>query len=158
MKKTAFLLFFCITAFSISFSQTKKQESIKELIHITGNDSMMNKMIDGMVPAMTNQMLSEVKDSTAKARSVEIMKIAMETAKELAPKMSVLMTSYYDKYFTESEINDFLAFYKSSTGKKSISLMPQMMNDMMGEMMNNYIPEMKKSMQTRMEEAFKTKK
>ena len=67
MKKTAFLLFICITTFTFSFSQTK-QESIKELIHITGNDSMMNKMIDGMVPTMTNQMLSEIKDSTAKVR------------------------------------------------------------------------------------------
>ena len=158
MKKTAFLLFICITAFTSVFSQTKKQESINELIHITGNDSMMNKMIDGMVPAMTKQMLSEVKDSTAKARAAEIMKIAMETARELAPKMNVLMTSFYDKYFTESEINDFLTFYKTPTGQKSISLMPQMMKDMMGEMMTNYIPEMKKTMKVRMDEYIKKEK
>jgi hypothetical protein len=107
---------------------------------------------------MTNQMLSEIKDSTAKVRSAEMMKIAMETAKELAPKMNVLMTSFYDKYFTEIEINDFLTFYKSPTGQKSISIMPQMMNDMMGEMMKNYIPEMKKTMKTRMDEYIKKEK
>jgi uncharacterized protein len=122
------------------------------------NDSMMNKMIDAMIPTMTNQMLSEIKDSTAKVRSVEMMKIAMETAKELAPKMNVLMTSFYDKYFTESEINDFLTFYRSPTGQKSISIMPQMMKDMMGEMMTNYIPEMKKTMKTRMDEYIKKEK
>jgi hypothetical protein len=115
-------------------------------------------MIDGMVPTMTNQMLSEIKDSTAKVRSVEMMKIAMETARELSPKMNVLMTSFYDKYFTESEINDFLVFYKSPTGQKSISIMPQMMKDMMGEMMTNYIPEMKKTMKVRMDEYIKKEK
>jgi hypothetical protein len=157
MKKTAFLLFFSITAFTSSFSQTK-QAAINELIHAMKNDSMMNKMIDAMIPTMTNQMLSEIKDSTAKVRSAEMMKIAMETAKELAPKMNVLMTSFYDKYFTEIEINDFLTFYKSPTGQKSISIMPQMMNDMMGEMMKNYIPEMKKTMKTRMDEYIKKEK
>jgi hypothetical protein len=157
MKKTAFLLFFCITTFTTSFSQTK-QASINELIHVMKNDSMMNKMIDAMIPTMTNQLFSELKDSTAKARSAEMMKIAMETAKELAPKMNVLMTSFYDKYFTESEINDFLTFYKSPTGRKSISIMPQMMNDMMGEMMKNYIPEMKKTMKARMDEYIKKEK
>jgi hypothetical protein len=157
MKKTTLLVIFCITAFTTSFSQTK-QAAINELIHAMKNDSMMNKMIDAMIPTMTNQMLSEIKDSTAKVRSAEMMKIAMETAKELAPKMNVLMTSFYDKYFTESEINDFLTFYKSPTGQKSISIMPQMMNDMMGEMMKNYIPEMKKTMKTRMDEYIKKEK
>jgi len=157
MKKTALLVIFCITAFTTSFSQTK-QAAINELIHAMKNDSMMNKMIDAMIPTMTNQLFSELKDSTAKARSAEMMKIAMETAKELAPKMNVLMSSYYEKYFTENEINDFLTFYKSPTGQKSISIMPQMMNDMMGEMMKNYIPEMKKTMKTRMDEYIKKEK
>jgi len=157
MKKTTLLVIFCITAFTFSFSQTK-QAAINELIHVMKNDSMMNKMIDGMIPAMTNQLFSELKDSTAKARSAEMMKIAMETAKELAPKMNVLMSSYYEKYFTENEINDFLTFYKSPTGQKSISVMPQMMNDMMGEMMKNYIPEMKNTMKVRMDEYIKKEK
>jgi hypothetical protein len=157
MKKTAFLLFFCITAFTTSFSQTK-QAAISELIQVMKNDSMMNKMVDAMIPTMTNQLFSELKDSTAKVRSTEMMKIAMVTAKELAPKMNVLMTSFYDKYFTESEINDFLTFYKSPTGRKSISIMPQMMNDMMSEMMKNYIPEMKKTMKVRMDEYIKKEK
>ncbi len=157
MKKTAFLLFFCFTAFTASFSQTK-QAAISELIQVMKSDSMMNKMIDAMIPAMTNQMLSQVKDSTAKVRSTEIMKIAMETTKELAPKMNIMIASYYEKYFTESEINDFLAFYKSPTGQKSINLMPQMMNDMMGDMMKNYIPEMQKTMKIRVEEYLKKQK
>ena len=148
MKKVIFLFFLCISLAANGYSQTK-QESIKELIHIMKNDSMINKMIDGMIPAMVNQM--QMKDSTAKARSMEIAKMAMESAKEALPKMMDQMTASYDRYFTEQDIKDFITYYKSPAGQKYISVMPEMMKDIMGNMMKNFIPEMKKSMEAKME-------
>ena len=108
-----------------------------------------------MVPAMATQMQSEMKDSTAKARSEEVMKIAMETVKDLSPKLTDMMASIYEKYYTEKEINDFLVFYKSPTGQKSINIMPQIMKEMMGDMMKNYIPEMQKTLKARIGDAYK---
>ena len=157
MKKSALLLLLCISVFTNGYARTK-QEAIKELIHVMKNDSMINKMIDAMVPAMATQMQSEMKDSTAKARSGEVMKIAMETVKDLSPKLTDMMASIYEKYYTEKEINDFLVFYKSPTGQKSINIMPQIMKEMMGEMMKNYIPEMQKTLKARIGEAYKSKK
>jgi len=157
MKKTLFLLLLSISVFTNGYSRTK-QEAVKELIHVMKNDSMINKMIDAMIPAMATQMQSEMKDSTAKARSEEVMKIAMKTVKELSPKLTDMMTSIYEKYYTESEINDFLVFYKSPTGQKSINIMPQIMKEMMDDMMKNYIPEMQKTLKARIGDAFKTKK
>jgi hypothetical protein len=150
MKKTIFLLLFSVCFFSGAFAQSK-QESIKELIHIMKNDSMANQMFDAMIPSMVNQMQSQVKDSTAQARSLEIAKIAMESAKEMMPKMMDEMAASYDKYFTEQEIKDFITFYKTPAGQKYISVMPEMMKDMMGNMMKNSIPEMRKSMEAKME-------
>lgn len=157
MKKTLFLLLLSISVFTNGYSRTK-QEAVKELIHVMKNDSMINKMIDAMVPAMATQMQSEMKDSTAKARSGEVMKIAMETVKELSPKLTDMMAAIYEKYYTEKEINDFLVFYKSPTGQKSISIMPQIMKEMMDDMMKNYIPEMQKTLKARMGDALKPKK
>ena len=157
MKKTIFLLLFSVCFFSGAFAQSK-QESIKELIHIMRNDSLMNKTIDAMIPSMVNQMQSEKKDSTGKARTMEVAKIAMESVKEMMPKMMDEMAVSYDKYFTEQEINDFIAFYKSPSGQKYISVMPEMMKDMMGNMMKNYLPAMKKSMEAKMEEFKKKEK
>jgi hypothetical protein len=114
------------------------------------NDSMINKTIDGMIPAMVNQM--QMKDSTAKARSMEVAKMAMESAKEALPKMMDQMTASYDKYFTEQDIRDFITFYKSPAGQKYISVMPEMMKDIMGNMMKNFIPDMKKSMEAKMKQ------
>jgi len=157
MKRTVFAFFLCFAVFAGVFSQTK-QESIKELIHIMKNDSMINKTIDAMVPSMVNQMQSQLKDSTARARSVEIMKAAMESAKELAPKITEEMVVIYDKYFTEKEISDFIVFYKSPSGQKYISVMPEIMKDLMGDMMKNYIPEMQKSLKAKLELAEELKK
>jgi len=155
MKKSIFLLLFSVCFFSGVFAQSK-QESIKELIHILKNDSMMNKTMDAMIPAMVNQM--QLKDSTAKARSMEIATMAMESAKETLPKMMDQMTASYDKYFTEQEIKDFITFYKTPAGQKYISVMPEMMKDIMGNMMKNFIPDMKKSMEAKMEELKKKEK
>ncbi|MEI7503134.1 MAG: DUF2059 domain-containing protein [Paludibacter sp.] len=157
MKKPLFLLLLCISIFTNANARTK-QEAVKELIHVMKNDSMINKMIDAMVPAMATQMQSEMKDSTAKARSEEVMKIAMETVKDLSPKLTDMMASIYEKYYTEKEINDFLVFYKSPTGQKSINIMPQIMKEMMGEMMKSYIPEMQKTLKARIGEFSKSKK
>ena len=82
---------------------------------------------------------------------MEVAKIAMESAKEMMPKMLDEMAASYDKYFTEQEIKDFITFYKTPAGQKYISVMPEMMKDMMGNMMKNSIPEMRKSMEAKME-------
>jgi hypothetical protein len=37
----------------------------------------------------------------------------------------------YNNYFTETELKDLIAFYQSSTGKKSISVMPQLFAESM---------------------------
>ena len=35
----------------------------------------------------------------------------------------------YDKYFTADEIKDLIVFYKTATGKKSLKIMPQLLQD-----------------------------
>jgi uncharacterized protein len=157
MQKSIFLLLLSVCYFTGAFAQSK-QESIKELIHILRNDSMMNKTMDAMIPTMINQMQSQMKDSTAKARSTEIAKMAMESAKEALPKMMDQMTASYDKYFTEQDIKDFITFYKSPAGQKYISVMPEMMKDIMGNMMKNFLPDMRKSMEAKMEALKKKEK
>ena len=151
MKKTVFVLFLCISVFTNGFSQTK-QESIKELFHIMKNDSMMNKMLDSMVPTMVGQMQSQMQDSVARAKSIDIMNVSMQTVKGFVPQMMDDMALIYDKYFTEKEIKDFIVFYKSPSGQKYLSLSPEIMKEFMGTMMQKYMPEMQKAMKAKMEE------
>jgi uncharacterized protein len=47
--------------------------------------------------------------------------------RELAEK---IMLETYDKYFTEAEVKDLIAFYKTSTAQKFIRLLPQITAEM----------------------------
>jgi len=154
MKKGLLVLFLCISVFTNGFSQTK-QESIKELFHIMKNDSMMNKMLDSMVPAMAGQMQSEMKDSVAIAKSAEIMNISMQAVKGFIPQMMDDMALIYDKYFTKKEIKDFIVFYKSTSGQKYLNLTPQIMSEFMGTMMQKYMPEMQRAMKEKLKSSDK---
>lgn len=158
MKKSIFLLLFSVCFFSAAFAQTTKQKSIKELFLIMKNGSMMNKMLDSMVPAMANQMKSQVKDSVARAKSIDIMNVSMETAKGFFPRMMDDMALIYDKYFTEKEIKDFIVFYKSPSGQKYLNLSPVIMKEFMGTMMQKYLPEMQTAIKTKIEELKKPDK
>ena len=48
--------------------------------------------------------------------------------RELAEKV---MLETYDKYFTEAEVKDLIAFYKTSTAQKFIRLVPQISAEML---------------------------
>jgi len=107
-----------------------------------------------MVPGMLNQMQGQLKDSTARARSKEMMISTMQIAKEISKKMlNEDMVASYDKYFTQNEINDFILFYKSPSGQKFILVTPDIQKDMMTAMMQKYMPEIQKTIKAKMDES-----
>jgi uncharacterized protein len=154
MKKVILVLMFCLPVLMIKgFSQTK-QESIKQLFSLMKQDSMADKMFSSMIPAMRSQMKSQFpKDSIANARSNEMMKTITQTAKEITKKMiDEDMVGLYDKYFSQGEINDYIAFYKTPSGQKMITLMQDITKELMMIMMQKYLPEMQKAIKAKMEE------
>jgi uncharacterized protein len=151
MKKVVFLLMFCLPVWMSVFSKTK-QESIKELFHLMGQDSTIDEMFNSVVPILSNQIQGQIKDSTERASSEEVMKSAMQTITNTYKKMmGEDMVALYDKYFSKEEINDFVVFYKSPSGQKMIKVEPQIGKDLMTIMMQKYMPKMLKDMQTKTE-------
>jgi uncharacterized protein len=157
MKKLVLVLMICIPSL-MSYSQTK-QESIKELFHIMQQDSLMDKTFSSMVPAMMEQMKSQhpIKDSLANARSNEMMKSTMKATRVILKKMMDNdMVTLYDKYFSQKEINDYIAFYKSDSGKKFIKVTPDLSKDLMMIMMQKYVPEIQNTIKEQFEEMKKS--
>jgi hypothetical protein len=153
MKNVVLFLMICILSLT-GYSQTK-QESIKELFHVMQQDSTMEKMFSSMIPSMMNQMKSQfpVKDSLANARSNELLKSTMQTIKIITKKMmDEDMVALYDKYFSQNEINDYIAFYKSPSGQKFINVSPFITKDLMMIMMQKYMPEIQKMAKAKAEE------
>jgi len=159
MKKIVLVFMVCLPLLMTnSFSQTKP-ESIKELLNLMQQDSIMDKMFGSMIPSMMNQMKSQfpVKDSLANVRSNEIMNSTMQTVKDISKRMKDEdMVALYDKYFSQNEINDFIAFYKSPSGQKFINVTPDLQKDLMMIMMQKYIPEIQKTIKLKIEELKKS--
>lgn len=147
LKKIILVVLICAAAAINCYSQTK-QESIKELFHLMKQDSLMDNAFTSMIPTM----LSQIKDSTARVHSNEMMNSARQTVLEMTKKMiNEDVVVLYDKYFSQNEINDFIAFYKSPSGRKLINASTDIQKDLMKIMMQKYIPEIQKSMKAKSE-------
>jgi uncharacterized protein len=82
--------------------------------------------ISGLTPAQRQKMTAEAKDFAWFSRTFRERLQQRINFKEFVEKMSYPL---YDKYFTESELKDLISFYKSTTGKKTLSVMPALLND-----------------------------
>ena len=151
MKKVILISMFCFVAFINGYSQTK-QESIKELFHAMQTDTLMDKMFSSMIPGMLKQMQNQMTDSVSRARSEEMMTSVMQTMKEITKKLiNEDMVGIYDKYFTQNEINDYISFYKTPSGKKFINVTPDIQKDLMSVMMKKYMPEIQNSIKAKID-------
>lgn len=128
MKKTALLLFCCVSITLNSYSQTK-HESIKELFHLMQKDSIIDRTISSMLPTLFKMEQQKNPSLTAHAKDSIVNRLLL--AKELSAKIQNEEIALYDKYFTQEEIADLIAFYKSPSGKKLIEITPKIQNDLM---------------------------
>lgn len=149
MKKTVFVLFLCISGFTSGFSQTK-QESIRELFHIMRNDSVTKKVFESIMPAFTSK--SENMDPTQRAKQNEKIAIMMEKIKVLKSKLDEELVLMYDKYFSQQEISDLIAFFKSPSGQKYVKVRPEITKEMIMKVMQKYLPEMQKGNKDKVDE------
>ncbi|HYP50839.1 MAG TPA: DUF2059 domain-containing protein, partial [Pyrinomonadaceae bacterium] len=105
-------------------------------------------------PKIMLSLLEEDKNLT-QAQKQELKKSADEMAgrvnqrnREFLQKLNLpqmvedISYSLYDKYFTENELRDLIAFYKSPTGQKTISVMPSLMTDVMTDVQKVFLPKM----------------
>ena len=140
----------CSSAKAQTEIKPEKRALIKELYLATKADKMAESFTNIILTQMERDLpktLSEMPEMTdLKRRDREqAQKVMFETSarvlarfKELIPErinfaevMEQMFYPLYDKFFTEDELKDLVAFYKSPTGQKSIGIMPQLLQDAM---------------------------
>ena len=138
----------CSSANAQSEIKPEKRALIKELYLATKADKMAETFTNAILTQMERDLpkvlseLPEIKDLKSKEGKhspetvVEIAARVLARFKELVPErinfaevMEQMFYPIYDKFFTEEELKDLVAFYKSPTGQKSIGVMPQLMQD-----------------------------
>jgi hypothetical protein len=137
----------------------EKRALIKELFEVTGLtqtvNSMMNMMIEQSereLPSILSQSNSRNQNMTPEERAAREQKVRETTARvnkkfrEALQRLNYMQAieddtaSIFDKHFTESELKEWIAFYKSPIGKKMVQLMPVMMSESMEKINKNLLP------------------
>lgn len=98
-----------------------------EIVTATGATALFNPLIAGVVEQAKNLFLQQ-----NPALSKDLNEIATKMRADLAPRMSELngaVAKIYATHFTEQELKDLLAFYKSPVGKKLIAQQPNVADD-----------------------------
>jgi hypothetical protein len=102
---------------------------------------MMQQIIaqDAASKRMTPQQRkkAESKVNQASARMIQRLRDELPQKINYAELIEQLSYSLYDKYFTEEELQDLIAFYQSPTGKLVMPNIMKLVNDIVQEEMKN---------------------
>ncbi|PZO38490.1 MAG: hypothetical protein DCF19_16330 [Pseudanabaena frigida] len=136
----------------------EKKALIKELLEITEASKNAQQIMDSMVrsefPKLASAVLKgapfldsdrpEVQKQFSEVLSRMASKYRDRVIKKIDVNQLIEQVSYpiYDKYFNEDELRDIIGFYKSSTGKKAIAMMPQIFSDSISRTNEILLPKM----------------
>jgi len=115
----------CLALADASRAQTPSPSALataKELVTLKGGAAMFDPLIPGVIETAKNQFLP-----TNPNLSGPLNEVAAQLHKEYAPKRAELLdlvAKIYAQHFTEAELKDIVAFYKTSAGKKMITQEP----------------------------------
>ncbi|AZA47180.1 DUF2059 domain-containing protein [Chryseobacterium carnipullorum] len=102
---------------TLVFSQTSEAK-VRELIKVMGADKMA---ISGM-----QQQMQEIKKNSPNISDEFFNEFVAEVTTD---RITEVYIPIYAKYYTESEIDELIKFYKSPVGKKTISVLPDIMKE-----------------------------
>lgn len=129
----------------------EKRALIKELLAVTNATKNAEEIMDSMFAQMREDLLRvltqtmENEGSLTDAQRAEMRQQIFASAQRSADKfrerfkqrvnfpelVEEVSLEVYDKYFSEAELRDLIAFYKTPTGRKSIELTSQLFTESM---------------------------
>jgi hypothetical protein len=99
----------------------------KELLEIKGAQNMLGPIVPGVVETAKNSLM-QANPNLVK----DINEVATQLRTEMAPRSSEVIQNFvvlYAQRFTEAELKQIVAFYRSPVGKKLLTDEPSVMDD-----------------------------
>ncbi len=107
-----------------------KRADIKALLEVTGALQVGQQMSELMVAQMT-ETLKEARPDI-EPRMYDVLRDEVNSAvAESIPAFAELIIPVYHRHFTHGEIRELLAFYQTELGRKTIAVMPLVIQDSM---------------------------
>lgn len=148
MKKIVFLVLM-LASFSVGASEESKRKQLEELMSLMDMHSMVDQMysqFESQLKSMSAQMGVQASDQPLVDRYYE--KMIQLFKKEVNwDKMRPGIIDIYAKHFTEKEIADMIAFYKTDSGRSALAKLPMVTQESMQlstQLVQPIIPEIQK--------------
>lgn len=164
MATAVFVLLCCNLAYTQQTISPEKKALIKEFLEVTGEHKSANDTTDDMMKLMDQQILKMMssiieKDQTLTpeekkdrqkdldafvARNMQRYRDFFTKTINLDKLIEDISYPLYDKHFTENELKDLIAFYKTPTGQKLVSVSPALAIEFMTKMFEVILPTIEK--------------
>ena len=105
-------------------NKAEKIKNIKRLLEVIGAKNMMEQILTQMLGYMKSQ------DPNIPTKFWDALAAEISTDDFVADFVNEYIP-LYDRYFTNEEIKEMIAFYETPLGKKTVTLMPQINEDAM---------------------------
>ncbi|MBC8052920.1 MAG: DUF2059 domain-containing protein [Sphingobacteriaceae bacterium] len=153
-----FLLAIILAATSLNVHAQTNKEKVTELFKLMNLDKMIDGMMDNMASMMKQQNAS-LKNEQGVAAFDEYMGYVLSETKAFSKRMiNGDMVDIYTKHFSDEDIQNFIQFYSSASGKKMIELQPLVQKELMNSMMTKEMPALQAKFQKKLEELKSKKK
>lgn len=120
MKQILILAFFVLASFSANAQKTTIEEDIRQFLELSGSANVGVQVMETMT-GQFKQMLPQVPEA-----------FWTEAMKEFSPETLVnLIIPIYKKHFTQEEIKQLIAFYKTPVGQKVAATLPAVTQESM---------------------------
>ena len=119
----AALLALCDYGFAQQKPTAAAIETAKEIVQIKGGENLFGSLIPGVI-----EQGKAMFEQQNPALSKDLTTVAAKLRTELAPRMSevnIEVAKAYASHFSEAELKEMLAFYKSPLGRKMTSEEPK---------------------------------
>jgi hypothetical protein len=129
--KRYLLAFACLAIATASAGQTQKEDLIKELLKITGQDSLLAASLSKAVPQLVSYVQQQQGDTASRPDLEPYARMELGNAvhafslKEIVPA--------YDQRYSEEELKTLVDFLKSSAGRKYVRIEREMQESFMQE-------------------------
>jgi hypothetical protein len=111
-----------------SAQKSTKEQDIRTLIELSGAARIATQMVNAMMPQMRDLIL-KMRPEISKAHLDLLLGEFTQVFAQSAPKFVETMVPLYEQRFTQQEIRDVVAFYRTPTGQKMLAELPGLMND-----------------------------
>lgn len=133
MKKSLLALTLCLLTPGLLHAEPASSESIDQLMKLTKVEDIIQQIhmqTDDMMMVMSQQMGIQDNEKQMFEQFSSDMQNLMRT-EVTWEKMRKPMMEVYTSNFTQKEVDDMVAFYKTETGQSMITKMPMVMNQSM---------------------------